>query len=107
MTNEVSVIIKHWQSNFKLNDWHIVTSKIHDTGSIDYNGETYFVGIERDFKNKVGTIYHDIPLTEHHIVHELLHIKYKQLPSESYQEYERFIELNTRFYLLKETFKHK
>ena len=42
---------------------------------IEYNGEDYFVGIVRDFKNKKGIIYHDIDLDEESIVHELLHVK--------------------------------
>ena len=70
----VDNLIKKWQLTFGINDWEIKTEKIKPD-QIEYNGENYFIGIERDFKNKKGTIYHDIDLDEESIVHELLHVK--------------------------------
>jgi|TARA_R110000782_G_scaffold207235_1_gene295757 hypothetical protein len=70
----IDYLIKKWQLNFGITDWQITTEKI-DSNQIIYNGETYFVGIERDFKKKEGIIYHDIDLCEESIVHELLHVQ--------------------------------
>mgnify|MGYP000038184206 FL=1 len=70
----VDNLIKKWQSRFKIKDWQITTERIKPE-QIEYNGENYFVGIVRDFKNKKGIIYHDIDLDEESIVHELLHVK--------------------------------
>ena len=70
----IDFLIKKWQTSFGITDWQITTEKI-DSNQIIYNGETYFVGIERDFKKKEGIIYHDIDLCEESIVHELLHVQ--------------------------------
>jgi hypothetical protein len=70
----IDYLIKKWQLNFGITDWQITTEKI-DPNQIVYNGETYFVGIERDFEKKEGIIYHDIDLCEESIVHELLHVQ--------------------------------
>jgi|TARA_R110000851_G_scaffold106449_4_gene225565 hypothetical protein len=70
----IDYLIKKWQLNFGITDWQITTEKI-DSNQIIYNGETYFIGIERDFKKKEGIIYHDIDLCEESIIHELLHVK--------------------------------
>ena len=70
----IDYLIKKWQLNFGITDWQITTEKI-DPNQIVYNGETYFVGIERDFEKKEGIIYHDIDLCEESIIHELLHVK--------------------------------
>ena len=52
------------------------------------------LGIERDFNNKVGIIYHDIPLREIDICHELLHIRYPEtlFPYLNYNQYEEWID---------------
>ena len=70
----IDYLIKKWQLNFGITDWQITTEKI-DPNQIVYNGETYLVGIERDFEKKEGIIYHDIDLCEESIVHELLHVQ--------------------------------
>ena len=67
-------LIDKWQLKFKINDWQIKTERIKPE-QIEYNGENYFIGIERDFKNKKGIIYHDIDLDEESIIHELLHVR--------------------------------
>tara|TARA_R110000796_G_scaffold126380_9_gene241176 strand:- start:770 stop:1051 length:282 start_codon:yes stop_codon:yes gene_type:complete len=67
-------LINKWQEQFGITDWQITTEKI-DPKQVVYNGETYFVGIERNFENKEGIIYHDIDLCEESIVHELLHVR--------------------------------
>ncbi len=39
-------------------------------------------------------IYHDIPLCEEDVVHELLHVRYPEshFPEKSYEEYEKIID---------------
>lgn len=70
----MELLIKKWQLRFGINDWQIKTERILPE-QIEYSGETYFIGIERDFDKKKGTIYHDIDLCEESIIHELLHVK--------------------------------
>ena len=88
-------LIDSWVKRLGLEDWRISTERI-DPDSIDYNGEDYFVGIERDFDDRNAVIYHDIPLDEESIVHELLHICFPQADDESYEEYEKFIAQATK-----------
>lgn len=83
-------IISKIQHYLGIEDWEIKTELI-DPNQIEYNGETYFIGIERQWDNKIGIIYHDIPLDLESIIHELLHIKYPQLKNQTYNEYETFI----------------
>ena len=68
-------IIKNWQNKLGISEWGITLESIHPE-QIEYNGENYFIGITRDFKNKNGVIYHDIDLYEEAIIHELLHVRY-------------------------------
>jgi hypothetical protein len=78
-----------------IGDWDIRTERI-DAGQVEYDGEDYFIGIERDFEGRSAVIYHDIPLDEESIVHELLHIVFPQVDDESYEEYENFIDRLTK-----------
>ena len=88
-------LIDSWVKRLGLDDWSIRTECI-DPGQVDYNGEDYFVGIERDFDGRSAVIYHDIPLDEESIVHELLHICFPQADDEDYDEYEKFIAQATK-----------
>ena len=83
-------LIESWAKRLGVDDWDIRTERI-DTGQIEYNGEDYFIGIERDFDGRNAVIYHDVPLDEESIVHELLHIAFPQAEDEEYEEYEEFI----------------
>ena len=67
--------IQKWQNKLEISDWDITTERIKPE-QIVYNGETYFIGITRDFKNKIGVISHDIDLYEEAVIHELLHVRY-------------------------------
>mgnify|MGYP003663735683 CR=1 FL=1 len=67
--------IKKWQGKLEIPEWDITLESVYSE-QIEYNGEKYFIGITRDFKNKRGVIYHDIDLYEEAIIHELLHIRY-------------------------------
>jgi len=73
-------MIDKWKGLLSLNEWTIKTIEI-DPRAVTYNTDCpskdrYFVGIESDHHGGIATIYHDIPLTEEDIVHELLHVKY-------------------------------
>lgn len=65
--------LKYWQDIFDITDWKISLKRILPE-QIVYNGEDYFIGISRNYKEKTAVIYHDIDLTEESIVHELLHV---------------------------------
>lgn len=70
----MELLIRKWQLRFGIIDWQIKTERILPE-QVEYNGETYFIAIERDFDKRKGTIYHDIDLSEEAIVHELLHVR--------------------------------
>lgn len=87
-----------WMTYFKLSDWVVETERV-DPKQIDYNGEKYFIAIDRNFKTKTAVINHDIDLCEESIVHELLHIVYpKEQQGETYAEYEEWIDLAAKEY---------
>lgn len=72
--------IEHWKTVFCITDWNIVCTVIDEMQVVDiWEEETpghEFVGIERDFDNRIGTLYHTRPLQEDDIIHELLHVRY-------------------------------
>ena len=78
MTN-ISLVHK-WQSKLNLKGWSFLIDEIQPNQVVYDNDcpvkDRYFVGIEIDKENKIGTIYHDRELTEADIIHELLHVKY-------------------------------
>jgi hypothetical protein len=91
-------IIEHWKSILQIEDWEITTQRI-EPSQIDYDNQDYFIGIERNFKNQIAIIYHDVDLYEEAIVHELLHVKHEQLPGNTFEEYEEFICMKTDEYM--------
>ena len=75
-----NTLVNKWQSKLNLKEWTFSIQEIHPT-QVVYNNDCpikdrYFIGIEINQKNKVGTIYHDRELTEADIIHELLHVKH-------------------------------
>ena len=75
-------LVQKWQSKLNLKEWSFPIQEIQPT-QVVYNNDCpdkdrYFVGIEIDKENKIGTIYHDRELTEADIIHELLHVKYPE-----------------------------
>lgn len=91
----MKALIDSWALRLGVDDWDIRTEKIKPE-QIEYNGEKYFVGVERNYEDRKAVIYHDIPLDEESIVHELLHIAFPQAEDEDYDEYEKFIEKITK-----------
>ena len=75
-------IIEYWQKELGITDWVITTERISPE-QVDYDDATEFIGIERNFPNKTGIIYHDRDLYEEAIVHELVHVQH---PSWSEEE---------------------
>ena len=84
--NIISDVFNH----LNITCWEVKTEKILPK-QIEYNGEEYFIGIERNWDKKVGIIYHDVKLDIKSILHELLHIKYPQWINQDYNEYEKWI----------------
>jgi len=75
----LDIIIK-WQTAFGINDWDIVTNRIHPD-QVTYADDCplidrYFIGIQKFPNRKYGVIYHDRDLYEEAIIHELLHVRY-------------------------------
>ena len=73
-------LVHKWQSKLELKEWSFIIDEIQPT-QVTYDNDCpvkdrYFIGIEIDKENKIGTIYHDRELTEADIIHELLHVKY-------------------------------
>ena len=68
-----------WKAVLGLKGWTITTEAI-DKKSVVYDPEIpeedrYYVGVHVDRDTCIATIYHDRPLLEEDIVHELLHVK--------------------------------
>jgi hypothetical protein len=72
--------LSKWQSKLNLKEWSFITEEIQPEQVVYDNDcpikDRYFIGIEIDQQNKIGTIYHDRELTEADVIHELLHVKY-------------------------------
>ncbi len=73
-------MIQEWKSKLELLNWNITTEEI-DPNSVTYSDDCpekdrYFIGVYPNHTDKIATIYHDRPLTEEDIVHELLHLRH-------------------------------
>ena len=78
--------VEYWMDKLDLTGW-IITTEAIDKKSVTYaddvpDSDKYFVGIQIDIdidydkESMQARIYHDRPLTDEYIVHELLHVKY-------------------------------
>ena len=72
--------IGYWIDALGLKGWTITTEAI-DKKSVTYaddvpDNDKYFVGVEIDKESMYANIYHDRPLIDEYIVHELLHVKH-------------------------------
>lgn len=92
-------MIDKWQKILSLDDWMIVTEPI-EPESVMYDSECpvedrYYVGVQTKqlpgFNKKMATIYHDRELTERHIIHELLHVKYPEWTEEQVNKEEELL----------------
>ena len=73
-------MINKWLKKLELTDWTTELEAIEHEQVLCDEGcppeDCYFIGICYDSDNKSAVIYHDRPLAEEDIVHELLHVKY-------------------------------
>jgi hypothetical protein len=73
-------LINKWQALLNIPNWKINCESISENQVVDeLEGNTSgheFVGIQIDFKNQIGTIYHTRKLNEDDIIHELIHVKH-------------------------------
>jgi hypothetical protein len=73
-------MIQEWKSKLELLHWNITTEEI-DPNAVAYSDDCpekdrYFIGVYPMPTTKKAVIYHDRPLTEEDIVHELLHLRH-------------------------------
>jgi hypothetical protein len=72
--------ISDWVDALGLSEWTITTEAIDEKSVVYEEGvpesDQYFVGIQMDRVKKKACIYHDRPLNDDYVVHELLHVKY-------------------------------
>lgn len=78
--SKVHNMVCHWIDVLGLKGWTITTEAI-DKKSVIYEegvpeSDQYFVGVEIDREKMMACIYHDRPLNDEYVVHELLHVKY-------------------------------
>ena len=88
----MSKMINKWKNKFLLNDWTITTESI-DANAVLYDDDCpiedrYYVGVSPDHNTKTATIYHDRPLTERDVIHELLHVRYPEWTEDQVNEQE-------------------
>lgn len=98
--------IDRWKIELGIEDWSISTSPIDpENHSVDYHDQHYFVGISSRDDVKKATIYHDIPLDEESVIHELLHVKFPEedFPDKSFEQYEHIIDTTAKLLLQKKT----
>ena len=77
---ETHDMVGYWIDKLDLTGWTIVTEAI-EKESVTYaddvpDRDRYFVGVGIYEEGMQARIYHDRPLTDEYIVHELLHVKY-------------------------------
>ena len=77
---EIHDMVGYWIDKLDLSGWTITTETI-DKKSVTYADDVpysdkYFVGVEISRECMQARIYHDRPLTDEYVVHELLHVKY-------------------------------
>ena len=74
------MMINKWKNLLSISEWEFTTENI-DPSAVMYDmdcpeEDRYYVGVEPNHDTKTATIYHDRPLTERDIIHELLHVRY-------------------------------
>lgn len=77
---ETHDMVGYWIDVLGLKGWTITTMAIGKE-AVTYADDVpiedrYFVGVQANKENMRAIIYHDRPLNEEDVVHELLHVKY-------------------------------
>ena len=93
---ETHDMVGYWIAKLGITGWTITTEAI-DKKSVTYaedvpDRDKYFVGIQIDKESMPARIYHDRPLTDEDVVHELLHLLYPDWSEEQ-------VNYQTTFYL--------
>ena len=92
-------MIDKWQKILSLEDW-IITPQPILPESVTYDkdcpvGDRYYVGVQTKhllgYNKKMATIYHDRPLTERDVIHELLHVSYPDWEEKIVNEVEELL----------------
>ena len=88
-------MIEKWKNLLSISEWQFTTESI-DPNAVMYDTDCpvvdrYYVGVEPNHKTKTATIYHDRPLTERDIIHELLHVRYPKWTEEQVNEVEELL----------------
>jgi len=88
-------MIEKWKNLLSISEWQFTTESI-DPNAVMYDMDCpvidrYYVGVEPNHKTKTATIYHDRPLTERDIIHELLHVRYPKWTEEQVNEVEELL----------------
>ena len=92
---ETHDMVGYWVDRLDLMGWTIATEAI-EKKSVTYaddvpDSDKYFVGIQIDKESMQAIIYHDRPLTDEYVVHELLHVKYPSKSEDWVNEVEELI----------------
>ena len=92
---ETHDMVGYWVDRLDLMGWTIATKAI-EKKSVTYaddvpDSDKYFVGIQIDKESMQAIIYHDRPLTDEYVVHELLHVKYPNKSESWVNEIEELI----------------
>jgi hypothetical protein len=93
-------LINKWQSLLELTDWSFPIEAI-SSDQVMYDDDCpiedrYFIGVEIDIENKIGTIHHDRELKEADVIHELLHVRYPEKSEKWVNEIESLLSIITR-----------
>jgi hypothetical protein len=93
-------ILAYWIEYFELTDWVICLTEI-SKDQVVYDdiiplNDRYYIGVNIDRKQQRAIIYHDRPISEECIVHELLHIVFKNFTEEQVNETCRILLLNNK-----------
>ena len=73
-------MVEEWKNKLGLEKWTITIEEIHPKQVVYPDDcveeEKFFIGITTNPITLTAIIYHDVPLYEEAVVHELLHVKY-------------------------------
>lgn len=91
----VHSMLKYWTDYLSLNDWNIELEEV-DPEAVTYDsdvpeGKRYYIGVWYNTEEKHAVIYHDRPLDDESMVHELLHVAYPDMTEEGINRLTEFI----------------
>ena len=95
ITKKGGKVISKWKNLLSINNWTFTVKSI-DPNAVMYADDCpvedrYYIGVEPNHDTKTATIYHDRPLTERDIIHELLHVRYPKWSEDQVNEVEELL----------------